>query len=160
MLQEELISHGIGDTVFTRSRNIEQLLGYSNIYIKFEGGNPTGTMKDRAAYACLKVAKEKGYKELAIASCGTGASLSPHLRNHYTCVIPEKYHTPNSRDEKKAAHYTTLQEPTRRCRILYVEAENVDGITPIRARRRTGLYRGLCNHLEIVARMSPDVSLS
>jgi threonine synthase len=70
MLQGELISHGIGDTIFTRSRNLEQLLGYSNIYLKFEGGNPTGTMKDRAAYACLKVAKENGYKELALASCG------------------------------------------------------------------------------------------
>lgn len=105
MLQGELIAHGIGDTIFTRSRNIEQLLGYSNIYLKFEGGNPTGTMKDRASYACLKVAKEEGYKELAIASCGNfGASfvaishifgITPHV------YIPEKYHTPRIAEMKR-----------------------------------------------------------
>ena len=97
MLQGELISHGIGDTIFTRSRNLEQLLGYSNIYLKFEGGNPTGTMKDRAAYACLKLAKEKGYKELVIASCGNfGASfvtLSRIFGITTHVYIPEKYHT-------------------------------------------------------------------
>lgn len=98
MLQEELIRHGIGDTVFTRSRNIEKLLGYSNIYLKFEGGNPTGTMKDRAAYACLKVAKEGGYMELGIASCGNfGASfvrLSQIFGITTHVYIPSKYHTP------------------------------------------------------------------
>jgi threonine synthase len=98
MLQGELISHGIGDTIFTRSRNVEQLLGYSNIYIKFEGGNPTGTMKDRAAYACLRVAKESGYGEVVIASCGNfGASFVTlarifGIKAHV--YIPEKYHTP------------------------------------------------------------------
>jgi threonine synthase len=105
MLQGELISHGIGDTIFTRSRNLEQLLGYSNIYLKFEGGNPTGTMKDRAAYACLKVAKEKGYKELAIASCGNfGASfvtLSRIFGITTHVYIPEKYHTPRIAEMKE-----------------------------------------------------------
>jgi threonine synthase len=98
MLQEELIAQGIGDTIFTHSRNLQQLLGYSNIYLKFEGGNPTGTMKDRAAYACLRVAKEKEYKELAIASCGNfGASfvmLSQIFGITTHVYIPEKYHTP------------------------------------------------------------------
>ena len=98
MLQKELIIHGIGDTIFTRSRNLEQLLGYSNIYLKFEGGNPTGTMKDRAAYACLRVANEKRYRELAIASCGNfGASfvaLSRIFGITTHVYIPEKYHTP------------------------------------------------------------------
>ncbi len=98
MLQGELIAHGIGDTIFTRSRNLEQLLGFSNVYLKFEGGNPTGTMKDRAAYACLRVAKEKGFGELAIASCGNfGASfvtLSRIFGITTHVYIPERYHTP------------------------------------------------------------------
>ncbi len=97
MLQNELISHGIGDTIFTRSRNIEILLGYNKIYLKFEGGNPTGTMKDRAAYACLKVAKKNGYRELAIASCGNfGASfvsLSRLFGITTNVYIPDRYHT-------------------------------------------------------------------
>jgi threonine synthase len=98
MLQGELISHGIGDTIFTRSRNLEQLLGFSNIYLKFEGGNPTGTMKDRATYACLRLAKELGYKELAIASCGNFGASFVHLSRIFGITthvyIPEKYHTP------------------------------------------------------------------
>jgi threonine synthase len=97
MLQGELISHGIGDTIFTRSRNLEQLLGFSNVYLKFEGGNPTGTMKDRAAYACLRLAKELGYKELAIASCGNFGASFVHLSRIFGITthvyIPEKYHT-------------------------------------------------------------------
>lgn len=98
LLQAELIKHGIGDTIFTRSRNLERLLLYSNIYLKFEGGNPTGTMKDRAAYACLKVAKEEGFGEVVIASCGNfGASFVTiarvfGIKAHV--YIPEKYHTP------------------------------------------------------------------
>ena len=98
MLQVELISHGIGDTIFTHSRNLEQLLGYSNIYLKIEGGNPTGTMKDRAAYACLRVAKEKGYRELAIASCGNFGASFVYISRIFGITthvyIPEKYHTP------------------------------------------------------------------
>ena len=97
MLQGELISHGIGDTIFTHSRNLEQLLGFSNVYLKFEGGNPTGTMKDRAAYACLRVAKEKGFGELAIASCGNFGASFVHLSRIFGITthvyIPEKYHT-------------------------------------------------------------------
>jgi threonine synthase len=98
MLQEELIVHGIGDTILTHSRNLEQLLGFSNVYLKFEGGNPTGTMKDRAAYACLKVAREKGFGELAIASCGNFGASFVHLSRIFgittNVYIPEKYHTP------------------------------------------------------------------
>ena len=98
MLQGELISHGIGNTIFTRSSNLEQLLGFSNIYLKFEGGNPTGTMKDRATYACLRLAKELGYKELAIASCGNFGASFVHLSRIFGITthvyIPEKYHTP------------------------------------------------------------------
>ncbi len=98
LLQGELISHGIGDTIFTRSRNLERLLGYSNIYLKFEGGNPTGTMKDRASYACLKLAKEREFSELVVASCGNfGASYVTIARMFGIKVhvfIPEKYRTP------------------------------------------------------------------
>lgn len=105
MLQGELIAHGIGDTIFTHSRNLEQLLGYSNIYIKFEGGNPTGTMKDRAAYACLKLAKEKGFGELVIASCGNFGASFVHLSRIFGITthvyIPEKYHTPRIEEMEK-----------------------------------------------------------
>jgi threonine synthase len=90
--------HGIGNTFFTRVKNMERLLGFSRLYVKFEAGNPTGTMKDRASYATLHIAKEKDFNTIAVASCGNyGASIvylsrifgiTPHV------YIPESYTTP------------------------------------------------------------------
>ena len=55
-------------------------------------------MKDRAAYACLRVAKEKDYRELVIASCGNFGASFVHLSRIFGITthvyIPEKYHTP------------------------------------------------------------------
>ena len=41
----------VGDTAFIRARNIERETGLRQIFLKFEGGNPTGTQKDRVAFA-------------------------------------------------------------------------------------------------------------
>jgi len=89
---------GIGDTVFTRSRNLEKLLCFSKLWLKFEGGNPTGTMKDRASYATLQLAKENGCSEIAVASCGNFGASIVHLSRCFEIkphvYIPEKYQTP------------------------------------------------------------------
>ena len=105
MFTKEFKEHGIGGTIFTRSRNLEKLLDFYKLYLKFEGGNPTGTMKDRASYATLKHAKEKGFTTIAVASCGNfGASIvhlsrifdvSPHV------YIPESYHTPRIQEMER-----------------------------------------------------------
>jgi len=98
MFRKEFKEQGIGDTLFARLKNMEKLLHFSKFYIKFEAGNPTGTMKDRASYATLRHAKEKEYTTIAVASCGNfGASIvqlsqifdiEPHV------YIPESYHSP------------------------------------------------------------------
>lgn len=98
MFRKEFKDHGIGDTLFARLKNMEKLLDFSKFYVKFEAGNPTGTMKDRASYATLKYAKEKEFDTIAVASCGNfGASIvilskifdiKPHV------YIPESYHSP------------------------------------------------------------------
>lgn len=98
MFRKEFKEHGIGGTLFARLKNMEKLLDFSKFYIKFEAGNPTGTMKDRASYATLRNAKEKEYTTIAVASCGNfGASIvklskifdiEPHV------YIPESYHSP------------------------------------------------------------------
>jgi threonine synthase len=104
--KEEINSHGIGDTIFTRSRNIEKLLDFSQIWLKFEGGNPTGTMKDRAAYACLKLAKKGGFGALAIASCGNFGASFVHLSKIFgiepNVYVPSQYHTPRIREMERA----------------------------------------------------------
>ena len=48
---EIILDSEVGDTSLTRARNIEREIGLRQIYLKFEGGNPTGTQKDRIAFA-------------------------------------------------------------------------------------------------------------
>ena len=33
--------NGVGHTLFTRARSLERVLGFGNLFLKFEGGNPT-----------------------------------------------------------------------------------------------------------------------
>ena len=87
----------VGDTPLIRSRNIERSLGIRQIYLKFEGGNPTGTQKDRIAFAQAEDALRRGFEGIVLASCGNYGS-SCALAAHYAglrCIvfIPESYHT-------------------------------------------------------------------
>jgi len=90
-------SHRIGRTVFLRSRNIEPLIGCRRLYLKFEGGNPSGTHKDRASLACLVLAREMGFDSLAIATCGNFGASFAHLSRDFGIsthvFIPSGYHT-------------------------------------------------------------------
>lgn len=87
----------VGDTPLIRGRNVERILGYRQIFLKFEGGNPTGTHKDRIAFAQAGDALRRGFEGLVVASCGNyGSSCS--LAAKYAglrCIvfIPEGYHT-------------------------------------------------------------------
>jgi len=105
MSRKEYKEHGIGDTLFARLKNMEKLLDFSKFYVKFEAGNPTGTMKDRAGYATLNHAKENEFETIAVASCGNfGASIvklskifeiTPHV------YIPESFHSPRIAEMEK-----------------------------------------------------------
>jgi threonine synthase len=74
---EDIISIEIGDTPFSRMRSVERETGLRQLYIKFEGGNPSGTQKDRIAYAqCLDALRRK-YDTITLASCGNfGAAVA------------------------------------------------------------------------------------
>ena len=67
----------LGATTFIESRNLSRLVGCEKLFLKFEGGNPTGTQKDRIALALIDDAHSKGAKGVAAASFGNyGASLA------------------------------------------------------------------------------------
>jgi len=67
----------VGGTIFVRSRNIELLIPCERLFLKFEGGNPTGTQKDRVSTAVVQNAAKMGYDEIGIGTCGNfGASLA------------------------------------------------------------------------------------
>ena len=87
----------VGDTPLIRARNVERELGIRQIYLKFEGGNPTGTQKDRIAFAQAEDALRRGFAGLVLASCGnygTSCSLAAKYAGLRCIVfIPESYHT-------------------------------------------------------------------
>jgi threonine synthase len=94
---EDVMNIEIGDTSLSRARNLERELGFRQLYLKFEGGNPTGTQKDRIAFAQCLDALRRGYEVITVATCGNygaaialGAQLSGLKSIIY---IPETYHT-------------------------------------------------------------------
>jgi len=87
---------GVGDTLFTRARNLERALGFGNIFLKFEGGNPTGTQKDRISQYHVKKALREGYSTVTVGTCGNyGVSLAYFARLaglKAKILIPEQYY--------------------------------------------------------------------
>ena len=74
---ENIFDSEIGDTQLTRARNIERETGLRQLYLKFDGGNPTGTQKDRIAFAQAMDALRRGFDTVTGATCGNyGAALA------------------------------------------------------------------------------------
>lgn len=94
---QDIISIEIGDTTLSRARNIERDTGLRQLFLKFEGSNPTGTQKDRIAFAQVQDALRRGYDTITVATCGNygvAVALAAQLAG-LRCVIyiPETYHT-------------------------------------------------------------------
>ncbi|MFH1437247.1 MAG: pyridoxal-phosphate dependent enzyme [Pseudomonadota bacterium] len=93
---EDIMESEVGDTSMSRARNVEREVGLRQIYLKFEGGNPSGTQKDRIAFAQVMDAMRRGFDGVTVATCGNyGAAMAfaaslAGLR----CVIfiPERFH--------------------------------------------------------------------
>jgi threonine synthase len=94
---EDIIDSEVGDTTLLRARNIEREVGFRQIYLKFEGGNPTGTQKDRIAFAQARDALRRGFDAMTMATCGNygvAVALASSLAG-LRCLIylPDSYHT-------------------------------------------------------------------
>jgi threonine synthase len=94
---EDIFESEVGDTSLVRARNIEREVGLRQIYLKFEGGNPTGTQKDRIAFAQAMDALRRGFDTITVATCGNygvAMALAAKIAGlHSHIFIPEKYHT-------------------------------------------------------------------
>ncbi len=75
-----IISLGEGNTPLIRLNNIPRLLGREvDIYVKFEGLNPTGSFKDRGMTMAVTKAVEEGSQAIICASTGnTSASAAAY----------------------------------------------------------------------------------
>jgi len=64
-----------GNTPLLRAKNIEKFLDINcEIYLKFEGANPTGSFKDRGMTMAISKAVEDGSKAVICASTGNTAA--------------------------------------------------------------------------------------
>src|SRR5688572_2897248 len=75
-----IISLGEGNTPLIRLNNIPRVLGKEvDIYVKFEGANPTGSFKDRGMTMAVTKAVEEGSQAIICASTGnTSASAAAY----------------------------------------------------------------------------------
>lgn len=94
---EDLIESEVGDTDLIRARNLERVYGLRMLYLKFEGGNPTGTQKDRIAFAQVADALRRGFEGVCVATCGNyGVAVAlacAYAGVRCEIVIPAGYHT-------------------------------------------------------------------
>jgi threonine synthase len=103
---EDIMDSEVGDTILVRARNLEKEVGFRQIFMKFEGGNPSGTQKDRIAFAQSMDAMRRGFDAITIATCGNyGVAMA--LAASFAgikCIIfiPETYHTKRVEEIEKA----------------------------------------------------------
>ncbi|MDH5300477.1 MAG: threonine synthase [Gammaproteobacteria bacterium] len=73
-----IISLGEGNTPLIRLNNIPRLIGHNDvdIYIKYEGLNPTGSFKDRGMTMAVTKAVEEGSKAIICASTGNTSAAA------------------------------------------------------------------------------------
>ncbi|MDL2248739.1 threonine synthase [Tyzzerella sp. OttesenSCG-928-J15] len=78
-----------GNTPLIRANNLEKLLPGVEIYLKYEGLNPTGSFKDRGMTMAVTKAKEEGANAVVCASTGnTSASAAAYAaRAGMKCFI-------------------------------------------------------------------------
>ena len=92
-----LIELEVGQTWLRRARGLERDFDCAGVYLKFEGDNPTGTQKDRIAFAQVADAIDRGMDTVALATCGNygvAVSLAAQLAGVACRVyVPAGYHT-------------------------------------------------------------------
>jgi len=94
---EDIFESEVGDTSLTRGRHLEREAGLRQLFLKFEGANPSGTQKDRIAFVQVMDALRRGFDTVTVATCGNyGAAIAEAARLagiKAVILIPAEYHT-------------------------------------------------------------------
>jgi len=92
-------------TPLIRVRNVEKIFRIREVYLKYEGVNPTGTHKDRLAREHVLEALKKGYDTITTATCGNyGASIAYFAKQaelDAVIYLPRGYYGTRLRDLAK-----------------------------------------------------------
>jgi threonine synthase len=93
----QLIEEEIGRTWLRSSRGLARDFDRPGVFLKFEGDNPTGTQKDRIAFAQVAEALTDGYETVCLATCGNygvAVALACHLAGLRCRVfVPAGFHS-------------------------------------------------------------------
>lgn len=99
---EDIISLEVGDTNISRVRAVEREYGIRQLFIKYEGNNPSGTQKDRIAFAQVLDALRRDYDTIALATCGNYGVACAYAASlaGIKCKVfmPISYHSPRVKE--------------------------------------------------------------
>ena len=111
---ENIVSLGEGDTPLLRIPRVGNELGLSNLFVKDESSNPTGSFKARGLCAAISRAKELGVKKVIIPTAGNagGAMAAYAARAGLQALIymPKDTPTANIQESRIAGAEVILVE--------------------------------------------------
>lgn len=120
---QDVYESQVGDSIFTRARNLERHFGLRQLWLKFEGDNPSGTQKDRIAFAQTADALRRGFDTVTVATCGNygvAVALATRIAGlRCVTVIPAGYHT------RRVAEIEALGAEIRRAGGTYEDSVQV-----------------------------------
>ena len=94
---EDIINLEVGDTGLNRTKSLEREFDIRQLFVKYEGDNPTGTQKDRIAFAQVYDALRREYEMVSLATCGNygvAVALAANLAGIGCKIyIPDTYNT-------------------------------------------------------------------
>ena len=95
---QHIITLGEGDTPLLHVQRLGDQLGLSNVFVKEEGKNPTGTFKARGLTAALSRARELGIKKVIIPTAGNagGAMAAYAARGGLKALVYMPKDTPRA----------------------------------------------------------------
>lgn len=109
-VSQELVTLGEGNTPLFHAKNLGEQFGLPNLYIKFEGMNPTGSFKDRGTCVVITKALEHHSRSTVVASTGNmAASVSAYSAKaglRCTVYVPES--TPTGKLAQAMAYNANL----------------------------------------------------
>ena len=134
-----LISLGEGNTPLIKLQNIPKMIGKDvDIYVKYEGLNPTGSFKDRGMTMAMSKAAERGVKAVICASTGntSAAAAAYAARAGMTPMalysVLQKMTALGSQSPGLAQLYKT--HPALDARMDRIDKRNYDGLKAYLAR--------------------------
>lgn len=127
-----IVSLGEGMTPLVRTSRLAEKLGCTDLWVKDEGINPTGSFKARGLSCAISMAKELGIKKVAIPSAGNAASAMAA----YAAAAGMEAHIFMPRDVPQAnyiecksfgAHVTLVDGLISDCAKIVAERRDAEG---------------------------------